>query len=204
MAKWPLVWGATESELTASYPSDGTFPHPVMEAYRAVDVKAPSAVVFRWLCQLKVAPYSYDLLNNLGRTSPRTLTPGADALAIGQRFITAFKLVSFVVNEHVTIRVNWLGRCMFGELIISYVVREDTNGRTRLIAKLTLPRARGFGWPRQWFLAWLDLLMMRRQLLNLRDLAEAGTRLEPTAATHLQQRTSATQNRSAPQQRLSS
>lgn len=176
MAELPLTWGATRAEVRAHYPSDGVFAPPLMEAYRAISIAAPPAEVYRWLCQLKVAPYSYDILNNLGRRSPRTLTPGADVLAIGQRFIRAFVLVGFVVNEHLTLRVNTLGKLMFGELIISYVVHNQTDGSTRLTVKLTLPRAGWVGWARQWFLAWLDLMMMRRQLMNLRDLAEGTKR----------------------------
>ena len=38
-------------------------------------VDAPHATVFRWLTQLKVAPYSYDLLDNLGRPSAREIIP---------------------------------------------------------------------------------------------------------------------------------
>lgn len=174
MTVWPLVWGATDAEVSASYPCDGIFGSPLFEAFRAVDVAAPAADVFRWLCQLKAAPYSYDVLNNLGRTSPRELTPGLERLELGQRFITVFRLVDFEVDRQVTIRVNRLGRAMFGQLVISYVVGEDDNGGTRLVAKLSLPRARGVRLARQWFLAWLDLFMMRRQLLNLRDLAERG------------------------------
>jgi hypothetical protein len=171
-AGWPLVWGATDEEVAATYPCDGAFVAPKFEAHRAISVAAPRAHVFRWLCQLKTAPYSYDVLNNLGRTSPRTLTPGLERLAIGQHFIKVFALVSFVVDEHVTIRVGRLGRWMFGELAISYVIRDVGAGDTRLVAKLSLPRARRLGLLRQWALAWLDLFMMRRQLLNLRDLAE--------------------------------
>lgn len=172
MAGWPLVWGATDAEVAATYPCDGVFAHPTFEAYRAISVAAPRSHVFRWLCQMKVAPYSYDLLNNLGRPSPRSLTPGLERLEIGQRFIRVFTLVSFVVDEHVTIRVSRLGRWMFGELVISYVTRDEGSGDTRLIVKLSLPRARRLGLMRQWMLAWLDLFMMSRQLINLRDLAE--------------------------------
>jgi hypothetical protein len=166
------VWGATSDEVAATYPCDGVFADPKFEAYRAIGIAAPPAHVFRWLCQLKTAPYSYDVLNNLGRTSPRTLTPGLERLQLGQRFIRVFALISFVVDEHVTIRVGRLGRWMFGELAISYVVRDAGPAGSRLLVKLTLPRKRRLGLLRQWALAWLDLFMMRRQLLNLRDLAE--------------------------------
>ncbi len=169
---WPLVWGATNDEVTATYPCDGVFAAPKFEAHRAISIAAPRARVFRWLCQLKAAPYSYDVLNNLGRTSPRTPTPGLERLKLGQRFIRVFALISFVVDEHVTIQVGWLGRLMFGELAISYVIHDEGPGDSRLVVKLTLPRARHLGLLRQWALAWLDLFMMRRQLLNLRDLAE--------------------------------
>lgn len=172
MTGWPLVWGATDTEVGASYPCDDIFTSPKFEAHRAIRIAAPHPDVFRWLCQLRVAPYSYDLLDNLGRPSPRALTPGLEQLKIGQRFITVFTLVSFVPNHQLTIRVGRLGRWMFGELAISYITRDDGSGNTRLIAKLTLPRARGLGSLRQWTLAWLDLFMMRRQLMNLRDLAE--------------------------------
>lgn len=171
-AGWPLIWGATETEVGAAYPCDDIFSSPKFEAHRAIPIAAPQPDVFRWLCQLRVAPYSYDLLDNLGRPSPRALTPGLEQLKIGQRFITVFRLVSFAPDDQLTIRVGRLGRWMFGELAISYITRAEGPGNTRLIAKLTLPRARGLGLLRQWTLAWLDLFMMRRQLMNLRDLAE--------------------------------
>jgi hypothetical protein len=79
----PRVWGVTADEVARCYPCDAVLPKPAVTWFRAVTVQAPASVVFRWLCQMKVAPYSYDLLDNFGRRSPRTLTPGVERLEVG-------------------------------------------------------------------------------------------------------------------------
>jgi hypothetical protein len=54
-----LVWGATDEEVARRYPSDGLMRGGVAMT-RAIGVEAPSELVWRWLCQMAVAPYSYD------------------------------------------------------------------------------------------------------------------------------------------------
>jgi len=165
-----MNWGATAEEMAASYPVDDVLPDAACELFRAVATTAAPASLFRWLCQLRVAPYSYDVIDNRGRRSPRTLTPGVERLRTGDRMAQIFELVSFVPGEHVTMRLDdrW-GRMLFGPVGITYAIRPG-----RLIAKLRLGR-RGDGpleAARRRALAWGDLVMMRRQLLTLRDLAE--------------------------------
>jgi hypothetical protein len=66
---------------------------------------------------------------------------------------------------------------LFGEIAVSYVVVARGEGRSRLLAKLSLrwrPR-----WPWRWMrvlLPWGDLFMMRKQLLTLKRLAERAAR----------------------------
>ena len=109
-------WGSTEAERHAPYPADRYLEHPDDVLFRAVDVDAPADVSFRWLCQLRVAPYSYDLLDNFGRRSPRELTPGLDVLERGQRVMRIFRLIDFETDRHITLELDdSKGRRVFGD-----------------------------------------------------------------------------------------
>jgi hypothetical protein len=88
-----LHWNATAAEWTVQYPCDRYVQSPRERFTRAVEVESPSETVFRWLCQLKVAPYSYYWIDNPDRRSPRSLTPEVDRLEPGQEFLV-FRLVS--------------------------------------------------------------------------------------------------------------
>ena len=143
-------WGTTAEERAAHLPCDDLLPD-ALAVDRAVDTDAPPDAVFRWLCQLRAAPYSYDWIDNLGRQSPRRLIPRLDELAPGQRFMTIFRLTSFERDEHVTMRSR--------NVAVTYRV---TPGRLHMRA-----RWRVYG-P---LLAPLDLVMSRKQLLTLSELA---------------------------------
>ena len=171
-----FTWGTTREERERSFPCDRHVSQPADAYFRAVDVDAPPAVVFRWLCQLKVAPYSYDWIDNLGRTSPRQLTPGLDELAAGQRFMAGFELIEFDPGRHLTLlaRPSFAGVMGLEALTVSYVVVPRAAVGARLVVKLVVRYGAGpVGWLLRQLLPWGDLVMMRKQLLTLRDLAEA-------------------------------
>ncbi|WP_280257681.1 hypothetical protein [Nocardia wallacei] len=153
------VWGATSAELSAELPCDAELSGTVTVCDRAVGVDAPHGLVFAWLCQLRVAPYSYDLLDNFGRTSPRRRDRRLTELAIGQRFMGAFTLIGFAPAEHITLRGAGVA--------VTYATRPDGDG-CRLHARV---RFRGPAWLLAPVLIG-DFVMMRKQLLTLRELAE--------------------------------
>jgi hypothetical protein len=175
MSSLATTWGSTTSERALAFPCDSVLPNASFDLYRAVTVEAPASVVFRWLCQLRVAPYSYDLLDNGGRRSPRELTPGLDGLVVGQKVMTIFKLASFKIGEQLTVRIaSGRPRTLFGDLAVSYTVVPHGDARSRLVVKLRvdLP-GNGLGARmRRTLLAWGDLFMMRKQLLTMKALAE--------------------------------
>ena len=167
-------WGTTAREREQPFPCDRFLDAASDAYYRGVSVAAPAAVVFRWLCQLRVAPYSYDIIDNLGHRSPQQLTPGLDQLETGQSVMRVFDLVDFERDRHITIRV--LDSRVFGDIAVSYVVVPAGTERCRLLAKLLVRHVRGpIGWAARLLFPWGDLIMMRRQLLNLKGLAEGST-----------------------------
>jgi len=171
-------WNTLPEDRAAAYPCDTYLAATTAGMLRAVNVDAPPDVLFRWLCQLKVAPYSYDWIDNLGRQSPRTLTAGAERLALGQRVMAIFTIVDFQADRHITLRAEGAAAALFGPTVVSYVVRPKARGRSRLVVKIALGIERsGLGWDMaRAFLAWGDLIMMRKQLLTLKMLAERQAR----------------------------
>lgn len=178
-------WGGTEAEHARRYPCDDylTGPDligpdlagPVERLTRAVTVHAPAALVYRWLCQLSVAPYSYDWLDNLGRRSPRTLTPGADELRVGQRLMI-FELVEVEPGHRFSGRSYRAAERLFGPVAGTYAAEPLDAESCRLVCRLVLGARRPFGGAWATALACGDLIMMRKQLLTLRRLAERDAR----------------------------
>lgn len=163
-----LAWGTRPAEQTVPLPCDALSPYAGVQADRAISIDAPPSIVFSWLCQLRVAPYSYDLLDNIGRRSPRERNPELVRLEVGQRFMTVFALQSFVDGEQITLRSTGVA--------VTYRVQPEGAG-SRLHVRVWF----GGPWLVAHILAWGDLVMMRKQLLTLKSLAEheaaAGVRV---------------------------
>lgn len=159
-------WGAREDERTLALACDALLPAARVRLHRAIDVQAPPATVFRWLCQLKLAPYSYDLIDNRGRRSPRELTAGAERLELGERFMQLFRLSSFEQDRQITLKSR--------RVAVTYQLSTRPAG-ARLLARVLFepPGAGAAGWLVGNALALGDLVMMRKQLLTLKACCES-------------------------------
>src|SRR3954447_3949711 len=124
-------WGATDDDLRRPLPCDGLLVDAPVVLHRAVDVAAPPDLLFRWLCQLRTAPYSYDLVDNLGRRSPQRLTPGLDRLVVGQPAMRVFHLASFARPEQLT----FVHTGLFGRVAVTYAVT-PADGGSHLYARI--------------------------------------------------------------------
>jgi hypothetical protein len=161
-------WGVSESETLRSYPCDDFVASPTLQAWRGVRVEAPAEAVWPWVAQVRLAPYSYDWIDNRGRRSPRDLV-GLPEPQSGDRFTAVGgrelgRIVSVDPGKQLTGTI--MGAYM------SYVLVPQAHGATRLLLKVVMRTTR-------WAALGLsvgDLIMARRQLLNLKQLAERHQR----------------------------
>ncbi len=171
------TWGTEEAERRLPFPCDRYLEQAEAAYFRGITVRARPATLFRWLCQMRVAPYSYDWIDNGGRRSPRTLTPGLEELAVGQSVMRIFTLVDFARDRNLTLRIKHGPGAfgLFGDLGITYLIVPESPERCRLLVKIVTRYPRGLtGALMRWGLPWGDLVMMRRQLLNFKTLAEVS------------------------------
>jgi hypothetical protein len=157
-------WGVSEGEILRSYPCDDFVDSPTVRAWRGVRVAVPAKAVWPWVAQVRLAPYSYDWIDNRGRRSPRELA-GLPEPRVGDRFTTAGgremgRIVSVDPGKQLT------GAIMGA--FLSYVLVPQEHDMTRLLLKVVMRTTR-------WAAPGLcigDLIMTRRQLLNFKQLAE--------------------------------
>ncbi|WP_229051798.1 hypothetical protein [Aeromicrobium sp. Leaf350] len=157
-------WGVSDAETRLTYGCDAFVLDPTLQAWRGVSVAATPAVVWSWVTQIRLAPYSYDWIDNLGRRSPRVRSDLPEP-AVGDPFTaTAGRSVGRVLAAEPgrELTASILGVAM------SYLVAPQQDGSTRLLLKLAGNPPRGTATA----VCLGDLPMARRQLLNLKELAE--------------------------------
>jgi hypothetical protein len=170
-------WNVRPGETELSLPCDGYLSGDVLPLLRGIDIAAPADLVYRWICQITIAPYSYDLIDNFGRRSPRQLTPGADELRKGQRFMV-FRIVDFEPGVHLSVVALPAGRRLFGGLAMTYLVSPVDPENSRLLVRLCCAADGPVEQLRRFLLTYGDLVMMRKQLRTLKKLAERDAALQ--------------------------
>jgi hypothetical protein len=157
-------WGVTGDEVRRRYPCDDVVAAPTLQAWRGVTVEAPPAAVWPWVAQVRIAPYSYDWIDNLGRRSPRHLM-GLPPPRVGEPFATAGgrrlgRILSVGPGTQLT------GAIMGA--VMSYVLVARDDETTRLLLKVVMRTAPAVALA----VSVGDLVMARRQLLTFKRLAE--------------------------------
>ena len=77
--------------------------------------------------------------------------------------------------HHWTALTTERGRRLFGPVAMTYAA-EPAGPGSRIVCRLVVPQDGALGWTRSRLLAWGDLVMMRKQLLTLKRLAERDAR----------------------------
>jgi hypothetical protein len=169
---WLMHWGAHDSERTQELPGDEFVPEAGMQATRAVTIDAPVEDVWPWLAQIgqdRAGFYSYGWLENLAGCRMRNaeeIRPEWQERTVGEmvklHWANGLELTRFEPN-----RVFALGGW--------YLVLNEDNGRTRLIARSRFPRgpaSLAYGL----LLELPHFIMERKMLLGIKERAERAGR----------------------------
>jgi hypothetical protein len=170
-------WGASEAEIAGAVVGDDILTEPRLVATRAVDLDAAPDRVWPWLVQMgtgRAGWYSYDWLDNFGRKSARRIHPEWQHLVAGSAVPAgpiAFR--STIVDAPHALVLELRSAGSIGRRVsftLAYDLRRASGGGTRLVTRVRgtvdLPLGRLV---ERWLLGPGDGVMLRRQLLNLRQ-----------------------------------
>lgn len=146
------------------------------ELLRHIEIGAGACDIYNWLKQLRIAPYSYDFLDNRGSKSPGYIIENLPPLKINSHFLLAFHICGFEENKFIAGRfcvpINPPVNRYMKEMFIEYRIQElGTN--VILWCKIK-------GWfnndiaSKGFFSVFsaANKIMMKRQLANIKSLSE--------------------------------
>jgi hypothetical protein len=146
------------------------------ELLRHIEIRAGSSDVYTWLKQLRIAPYSYDFLDNRGIKSPVYIIENLPPIKINAHFLLAFHIFGFEENKFIAGRfclpiIPPVNRYI-KEMFIEYRIQE-LGTQVLLWCKIK-------GWfnnniaSKGFFriFSLVNLIMTRRQLRKIKKLSE--------------------------------
>jgi len=177
---WHQHWGATGEEVATALPGDSLVTDPHEVTTRAISIRAEPRDVWPWLAQMgrgRGGLYSYDGLDRLfgvlDGPSADSLLPAFRQLAAGDTIpvggSAGWPVAIARPNELLLIHVREAGVHVTWAFALHPVSAKETRLVMRVRARL--PRT----WSTPFILAALDpaeFLMMRRQLIGIRNRAE--------------------------------
>ncbi|MCX6006973.1 MAG: hypothetical protein NTZ34_06890 [Chloroflexi bacterium] len=161
-------WGTNDVERRLQYPCDLAFDNYNDTYFRGTTIRASDEIIFRILGQLRVTMNSFKPFN------PSEPIPESEELIIGQEIMEFFEITSVENKRHLTIRIKKGSKesKVYGDVAVSYVVLPENKEQCRIIVKCLIHYPKVIGLLLRLVLPWGDLIMMRRQLLSIKRVAE--------------------------------
>jgi hypothetical protein len=146
------------------------------ELFRYIDIQANARDIFMWLKQLRIAPYSYDCIDNKCIKSPDYLIANLPPLKVNSHFLLAFHITGFEEDSFIVCRfcepINYPVNLYLKDLYIEYRIAGQGN-KARLWCKVKGYFNRDIS-SRGFYVIFsaVNKFMMTRQLKNIRRLSE--------------------------------
>jgi hypothetical protein len=146
------------------------------ELLRSIEINAGLSDIFVWLTQLRIAPYSYDFIDNQCRKSPEYIIENLPPLRVNSHYLLAFHTNEFMENSFITGRycepINSPVNLYMKDMYIEYRI-EAKGTNAELWCKLkgfynTDIFSHGFFF----IFSVVNKIMMTKQMKNIKRLAE--------------------------------
>ena len=146
------------------------------ELLRCIEIHADASDIFVWLKQLRIAPYSYDFIDNRFRKSPDYIIENLPPLKVNTHYLLAFHIFEFEENSFIVCRfcepINPPVNLYMKDLYFEYRIVKQ-GAKTKLWCKIkgyfnTDISSKGFFF----IFSVVNKIMMTRQLKNIKRFSE--------------------------------